>query len=81
MIIIGGESPGIRISKGKTRIGRRKISTFIEGSQLVLYQTLHYPTVCIFAKNVKLFKIRASERNSKYKKFQLQPKISNSNVV
>ena len=81
LFIIGGESPGIRISTGKIRVRRRKISTFIKGSQLVLYQTLHYSTVRIFAKNVKLFKICASERNSKYKNFSYNPKISNSNVV
>ena len=75
LFIIGGEIPGIRISTGKIRIGRRKISTFIKGSQLVLYQTLHYSTVCIFAKNVKLFKIRTSERNSKYKNFSYNPKF------
>ena len=54
--------PGIRISTGKTRIGRRKSSTFIKGSQLVLYQTLHYS-------------IHASERNSKYKNFSYNPKF------
>ena len=75
LFIIGGEIPGIRISTGKIRIGRRKISTFIKESQLVLYQTLHYSTVCVFAKNIKLFKVRTSERNSKYKNFSYNPKF------
>ena len=47
----------------------------MKGSQLVLYQTLHYFTVHVFAKNVKLFKICASERNSKYKNFSYNPKF------
>ena len=46
---------------------KEKSATFIKGSQLVLYQILHYS-------------IRASEGNSKYK-ISVTTQISNSNVV
>ena len=46
---------------------KEKSATFIKGSQLVLYQILHY-SIC------------ASEGNSKYK-ISVTTQISNSNVV
>ena len=53
--------PGIRISTGKSEL-EGESTTFTKGSQLVLYQILHYS-------------IRASESNSKYKNFSYNPKF------
>ena len=52
---------GFQQENRKIRIGRIKYN-FHEGSQLVLYQILHYS-------------IHASERNSKYKNFSYNPKF------
>ena len=58
--------PGIEISTGKSEL-EGESTTFMKGSQLVLYQILHYS-------------IHASEENSKYK-ISVTTQISNSKVV
>ena len=62
----GREIPDIRISTGKSGL-EGESTTFMKGSQLVLYQILHYS-------------IHANEGNSKYK-ISVTTLISNSNVV
>ena len=59
--------PGIRISTGKSRL-EGESTTFMKGSQLVLYQILHYP-------------IHASEINSEYKNFSYNPKFQIQSVI